>query len=93
MSSDDVTVEMGRLALHGLVVGAARYYMGRSTVSAVRMAHDLARLAPQLGAGIRGSLAGEVRAWVRGHPLAAATDGCGQPWRELLGALEGMERR
>lgn len=45
MSSDDVTVEMGRLALHGLVVGAARYYMGRSTVSAVRMAHDLARLA------------------------------------------------
>ena len=85
------TVPVDAKALHLLVNGAVRYYLGRSTIAVWGVCRDLAAMLPRLEEGTKCCMERDIIRWLDEHPdfSADAVIDDAEPWRELLGALRG----
>lgn len=75
-------------AAHMILLGAANWYVGRSTIGAHAVADDLGDLLPQLMPSTRDLLARDVRRRIDdlGEVSVGGIDDL-EPWRRLLGRI------
>lgn len=87
MNNEQISVDAK--ALHLLVNGAVRYYLGRSTIAVWGVCRDLTAMLPRLEEGTKCGMERDISHWLEEHPdfgKGSVIDDA-EPWRELLGEL------
>lgn len=75
----------------GIVLGAVRWYLGRSTIAAHGVAKYIGEHVDNLDKGTREIMADTIRDWLDNNPTCGGAVDDRKPWADLLARLEDCD--